>query len=665
MLATKSIARCVCVFLGLVPLATAASPVITSSAPISLQPGATVEQVFIGSGFTNAARLWTSFPAVTERLADTNGKSLRFRIGIPETTPVGLGTLRIVDAHGVTPLQLVVLDDLPSIPRDAKNTSPETAQLVTLPTAITGTVGKTQQQYFRFSAEAGQRIAVDVLARRIGSAMDPMIRILEPSGQEVAFSDDEPGLIGDARLSHIFSKPGEYLLELRDIRYAGGSTYWYHMRLGDFPQVTVPYPLAVPRGQATAVWFESLDGTNIEPQTITPPNDRDWLTLGVRGADGPSTLVTLQVSNDPEYQESEPNNTREQANAVDLGDQINGRFETPGDVDHFQFSAQKGQKFQFEAVTHKVGSPVDLVLSLWNSKGKKLASVDDVGTSDAILKHTFAADGEYVLHAVDLNQRGGPGYVYRITVKQNPPAFAVSADSDHLNVPAGGTAVLNITRTGDKKPVTISAENVPEGWSVRPTVLGSGQMQAAMTITHTGDSASTSFVPSLSLRASQLDTPNSNHAVSVLSAVQKRYASWTTLPESLPTSFSLATAEAPLFQLTATPDVIEVAQKSQTKVEITATWADGTTEPITLSLQPVTVNKKSVPFLPANVTTKIVSIPKDGSAGTITFSATDKAVPGEYTVVVRGTLKRGKQTFVVPAASIPLHVKPAQPDPAK
>ena len=264
-----------------------------------------------------------------------------------------------------------------------------------------------------------------------------------------------------------------------------------------------------------------------------------------------------------------------------------------------------------------------------------------------------------MLTAAELNQRGGSGFVYRITAKPLGAELTVSTETDHLNVPAGGTAVLKLTRTGHKKPVTITASDVPPGWSVSPTILGTGQMQGVMTMTHTGDSASPLFVPSLQLRASSEDP------VIHTPAVQKRYANWITIPESLSVTLAVATTDATPFRLTMKPERIEVAQKSEAKVEIIATRSEGTTEPITLSLQTVTVNKKAVPVLPANVTTKFEPIPKDGASGTVTFSGSDKAVPGEYTVVVLGTLKRGKQTFVVPAASIPLRIKPAQSDSAQ
>ena len=70
------------------------------------------------------------------------------------------------------------------------------------------------------------------------------------AGAELASNDDALGLGGDSQLSYTFPAAGEYLLELRDIRFQGGP---YRLRIGDFPCAAVAYPLAVQRGTATPV----------------------------------------------------------------------------------------------------------------------------------------------------------------------------------------------------------------------------------------------------------------------------------------------------------------------------------------------------------------------------------------------------------------------------
>ncbi len=67
------------------------------------------------------------------------------------------------------------------------------------------------------------------MARRIGSGLDPMVRELDTQGRELAWNDDAPGLMGDSQLSFKAPAAGDYLVEIRDIRWQGGL---YRLRSG-------------------------------------------------------------------------------------------------------------------------------------------------------------------------------------------------------------------------------------------------------------------------------------------------------------------------------------------------------------------------------------------------------------------------------------------------
>ena len=94
------------------------------------------------------------------------------------------------------------------------NTAFATAQVVSVPTAVDGAVPNLSWQFFKFPAQAGQRLSIEVLARRIGSSLDPMIRLLDIKGRELAFNDDTPGLNGDSSLTYTFKDAGEYVVEI-------------------------------------------------------------------------------------------------------------------------------------------------------------------------------------------------------------------------------------------------------------------------------------------------------------------------------------------------------------------------------------------------------------------------------------------------------------------
>src|SRR5690606_38304928 len=108
---------------------------------------------------------------------------------------------------------------------------------------------------------------------RIGSALDPIIRLMDAQGRELVYSDDTPGLMGDCQLSHTFAAPGEYVLEVRDIRYQGGGNFIFRLRIGDFPLLNVPYPLAIKRGAEAKLEVAGPDLEGVQPVTVKAPTE--------------------------------------------------------------------------------------------------------------------------------------------------------------------------------------------------------------------------------------------------------------------------------------------------------------------------------------------------------------------------------------------------------
>jgi hypothetical protein len=59
------------------------------------------------------------------------------------------------------------------------------AQMLTLPVTVNGRLGKGEHHDFRFRARKGQRVTVEVNARRLGSELDSYVEVLDAQGQPV------------------------------------------------------------------------------------------------------------------------------------------------------------------------------------------------------------------------------------------------------------------------------------------------------------------------------------------------------------------------------------------------------------------------------------------------------------------------------------------------
>lgn len=645
-----------------------AEPQITGLSPRSVKPGEAIDVTITGKDLAGTTELWTSFPAevsLAPGIKD-NGKQadrVVFRLKPTDPNTMGVQGVRVVSPSGVSRLALVVVDDLPTVAQQASNKSPESAQTLKLPIAVDGRVDNLSLNYYRFAAKAGQRISLEVLARRMGSALDPMIRLFKADGPELAYSDDAPGLLGDARLCHTFEEDGDYILEVRDIRFQGGANHVYHLRVGEFPCINVPYPLGVKRGQNVTLNFAGPDSEGVEPLKLNVPKDPElkWLTVGAKQAGKlGSGFATVRVSDGEEILETEPNNTPEQSQKVNLAANFNGRLQEANDADRFTFSGKKGAKYTFAAETRSQGSPADLVLRLFDAKGKKIAEADDTGTEDAVLNATFPADGDFTLAVEDLHGRGGSAFAYRIAVTETQPGFSLDATSDKLNVPQGGVAMLQIVarRTGYNGPIAIKAEGLPEGVTVCPTTIGSGQKGINLCLQSTaaaksGNLNDLKIIGEATIGGKPVtEVANASFALKALTN-QMPYP-----PANLVNSLALGVAPAAPFSLRTEPAELIFGRDLTAKFKVIATRQKDYNEPITLAVPTVNAGAaKPVPGLPGNVTAALKPIPKDKNEIEITLTANNKAPEGEFTIVLDGSLKKGKATVKQPATSLTIKLQ--------
>ena len=122
---------------------------------------------------------------------------------------------------------------------------------------------------------------MEIFARRIGSALDPTLRLFDAKGREIAYCDDVPGLSEDAAIDHTFAKAGDYVLAVEDNLNQGGGSYYYHLRVGDFPAAVVAYPLGATRGSELTIHFADRQVSPIEPLLVRIPADSLLVALNV------------------------------------------------------------------------------------------------------------------------------------------------------------------------------------------------------------------------------------------------------------------------------------------------------------------------------------------------------------------------------------------------
>lgn len=654
-----SVAYAALICTGLLTSIADAQPAISRVEPLGVAPGSSTQVAVHGGNLTGATELWTTFSgksALAEGIENNgqDGARVVFQVNAPPDAAPGIHGVRVTTAGGVSGVAAIMVDDLPTVAEAGGNAEFETAQLINLPCSVDGRVDNLTRDYFRFAIDRPQTLTIEVFARRLGSPLDPIVFLYDSRGRELAYCDDARGLSADAQISHKFEQPGEYIIEVRDIRYSGGGNHFYRLRVGDFPAVNTAYPLAIPTGVESRVDFAGAWVEQADPDFLSVAAESgEWLLAGTRSFQGTTIgFAPVEVSSTPEALEQEPNDTPAQSNAVSLGHGINGRFMAPGDVDCYRLSATAGQRFLFQGIARRRGSPVDLKMQILDPNGGVVASAEDNGVEEGRLDYTFPADGNYVLKVTDLHRHGGSSYAYRVEVTTWQPRFNLTADTDTINIPAGGVARVTVTaeRLDYGGPIEVACVGLPEGITSHPTWIGQGRNFAVLTLTSTAGTTGGVMTPVTIVGRAEINGQTFERRASVAGVLRTRWSNVTVLPPHLEQQAAVAVVPAQPLQLVFDPAEVVFGKELSTSVTIRATRGEGLDQAIALAFVP-----DGEP-VPAGISFEIKNIEAGQNEVTLAISATADTQPGPFTVVIQGTHAKENVNTVVATPGITLRI---------
>jgi hypothetical protein len=109
---------------------------------------------------------------------------------------------------------------------------PGVFELPVIPVGVTARFATPDAEHrYRLTGKKGDRLAIRVLAQRIGSPLDPAVAVLDAKGQEKAQADDSPGST-DPDLTFEFPEDGPYTLVVTDATTKGGQAdAIYHLEI--------------------------------------------------------------------------------------------------------------------------------------------------------------------------------------------------------------------------------------------------------------------------------------------------------------------------------------------------------------------------------------------------------------------------------------------------
>lgn len=392
----------------------------------ALQPGQTTRVTVTGPGFAGTVR-GQVFPLGTVTMQRVEGGTAELEIALPAGA---IGPVSLYVAHDGGPYEPIKLfaEDLPAFVEAGSNQSLATAQELTVPCAVDGNSEATHSDYYRFSVAAGQRLAFEVHAQVLASPLDAVLQLWDASGRPLAMADDSE--VGpDARLQYTFSEAGSYVLEVRDSRYAAGGAY--HLRIGDFPAVSAPFPFALLRGNEQSFQFIGADAADCQPLVVAAEltagvgmrrDSVHWVAAKLKEGKF-SSWLPVQVVEVPHHIESE---TAQELTSPVV---ISGLLTNANERDSYLLSGGKGQVVRISSKTRSIGCGTLLQMQLFNASGAKIGETAVTQADEWSFDVTFPEDGVYRLEVADLLRRGGSDFGYLVEVR---PAgtFTVSLKAD-------------------------------------------------------------------------------------------------------------------------------------------------------------------------------------------------------------------------------------------
>jgi hypothetical protein len=673
------------------------SPVLHTVFPAGGQAGTSVTVAVDGTGLDGLLDIRSTVPRLTAKKTGTNS----FSLTIPTGAPPGVYDLRAVGLYGMSsPRSFVVGNRVETLEKEPNDTF-AAAQLVPLDVVVNGRIEKPGDvDCYKFTARAGQRVVLECLAERIDSQLRAVLEVHDAGGKRLAVNRGYAGI--DPLVDFLVPADGAYFVKVFDLSYRGSAAHFYRLDIDTKPRVEFALPCVVPRGKSTRV---KLFGRNLyspSPRSrkaesslaldcveveITPPaaDRHESLPLPLRPAQvtvdafpyyypGSHAPVLISVTDVPVRSGAPDNTVPDHAQALEVSCEVSGQL-TDGDERHwYALRARRGEVLWLEAFGARIGSPVDLDLTVLDESGRKelvklTDSLEDLGGYRFSTAHTdpagrwvVPADGRYLI--LVRNLIGGPNRdprrIYRLSVRREEPDFHLAVISRRTDQPAGlnlwrggreMVEVLALRRRGLSGPIRVTAEKLPPGIQCPDIWIGPGQDRGVLVLSAGRECPS--FAGGLNL-VGHTDLGGTK----ITRPARGGTMIWPgqTMPSGrLTQAIPLATAPEANMLLTASPGEAVVDQESVLDVAVDVEQRfEGPTAPIHLT-------GVGLPRLAGNA---LATIPAGKNKEWISFFFPASLPPGPYTFAVQGEtvvpVGQGRGSVTLVSNPITVLVRPAR-----
>jgi hypothetical protein len=364
-------------------------PTLSSVSPVGVARGTTVEITMEGFNLAKSTAIYFSEPGVTGRIVrvkelpdlpdirlGSNGTASTVDVGplpprnqvtvevdVSPEAEIGPVSFRLLTPLGTSPEGKFLIEPYyGEAPDKEPNDTPENAFETFLPAILAGTISRPGDiDYYKIQVKAGEELSFLNGAMLIGSALQPVVTILDADLNVVA-TFGENGGSEQVMFAQRFAKAGTYYIRVEDYQRSGRAANFYRIIVGEFPLVLGAYPLGMRSGstvELAARGYHTLAKFKVEGKPS--PDSEDTLTLRPENA-----FNTVHVALGPESE------VESQGGAISVPVTINGRIDKPGAENRYRFHASKGEQLVFEVNARRLGSSLDSYLEILDTKGQPI-----------------------------------------------------------------------------------------------------------------------------------------------------------------------------------------------------------------------------------------------------------------------------------------------------
>ncbi|MGI8992596.1 MAG: PPC domain-containing protein [Bryobacteraceae bacterium] len=473
-------------------------PRIEGVFPAGGQRGTEVRITLTGKNLQNAREILFKSPKLRAKVVSSGAYEVTALVNIDKDTEPGRHDLRLVASDG-SAIGYFDVGTFAERTEKEPNNDAAHAEALQFPALVNGILKAADYDYYKFDARAGETLTFDVLATRNGSTADAVLSLLDKNGEELAYSDDYYAF-KDPHLAYKFQAPDTYFLRVYGSSEAGCETCTYRLFAGEMPFVDVALPAGGKRGGTVEL---TLRGVNLQTLKTVALGDGlargevlsagsnearvrmaipDSVPLGEYRlhAEGAMESVPFVVSNYAEITVSgNQARSRRDPVPVTLPTVVNGIVDSPKAADYFVFRIDQPKTVVLDAHSMQLGFLLDPLVAIYDENGKRLAYQDDPTTNtgkepanmDPHLVFTLPKAGRYTAMVRDAEFRGDPTFLYRLTMKEAEPDFAIRIVGTDETLYRGRTNEVRVIvrrLEGWNAPVEVWAENLPPGVHVKP-----------------------------------------------------------------------------------------------------------------------------------------------------------------------------------------------------